>query len=95
MTICAAVLTLDFRLIFDVCMLIMTGTATTFAYIKFIRQSVDKNDLNKLETRLTDEDKRIEGKVDRIEDHLREDISALKEGQMSIIKILMEIRNTK
>jgi len=85
----------NIQFITNTLLLLISIVTFIFAYRKVIKNTVEMADLNRVEKRLSDEDKRIEHKVDRMEDHLREDVKELKDGQLAIMKILMEIRNIK
>jgi len=83
------------QFIISLIMAILYGIGFYWILKRRIKNTVEMADLNRVEKRLSDEDKRIEHKVDRMEDHLREDVKELKDGQLAIMKILMEIRNIK
>jgi ssDNA-specific exonuclease RecJ len=60
-------------------------------YKKAVKNQVDKRDLDDLRVYVDRQDRITDDKVNRLEQHMREDISEIKRGQETILNHIMRL----
>lgn len=78
------ILTLDWNNIFNLIVLVLSFSGFVISYNKYMKRTVDKADLDKLETKMDKADAEILHRVERVEDQLRDDIADIKESMKVI-----------
>ena len=74
------IMTLDWNNIFNLIVLVLSFSGFVISYNKYMKRTVDKADLDKLETKMDKYDAEILHRVERVEDQLRDDITDIKES---------------
>ena len=74
------IMTLDCNNIFNLIVLVLSFSGFVISYNKYMKRTVDKADLDKLETKMDKSDAEILHRVERVEDQLRDDITDIKES---------------
>ena len=85
------VLSLRIELVISTILLIISIISFVIMYKKAVKNQVDKRDLDDLRVYVDRQDKITDDKVNRLEQHMREDISEIKRGQETILNHIMRL----
>lgn len=84
-------LSLRIELVISTILLIISIISFVIMYKKAVKNQVDKRDLDDLRVYVDRQDKITDDKVNRLEQHMREDISEIKRGQETILNHIMRL----
>ena len=85
------VLSLRIELVISTILLIISIISFVIMYKKAVKNQVDKRDLDDLRVYVDRQDRITDDKVNRLEQHMREDISEIKRGQETILNHIMRL----
>ena len=85
------ILSLRIELVISTILLIISIISFVIMYKKAVKNQVDKRDLDDLRVYVDRQDRITDDKVNRLEQHMREDISEIKRGQETILNHIMRL----
>jgi len=79
------VLTVNWNHIFNFVVLALSFGGFLITYNKYMKRTVNMEDIDKLEKKIDSETGRLSSRVDRLEDQIHGDIKEIKEAQRDIL----------
>ena len=83
------ILTINWNHLFNIIVLVLSFSGFIISYNKYMKRTVDKTDLDKLEQKVDSQDVRLSSRIDKVENHISEELKEIKQQNRDIMNYLL------
>lgn len=88
-------LTVNWNHLFNVIVLLLSFSGFIISYNKYMKRTVDITDLDKLEKKMDIEDGKLSNRIDKVENHISDELKEIKQQNRDIMQYLLNHKGNR